>query len=112
MDIYVEHRVVDDGNVEEEGGVNVNIEDDCVVNYEVNINIEDDVNGYDDGVVNFKDGVNDDGVGGVNDEGVVNVEEDKHEDSDDSDDSDFEANGIRFYDSEDERALELDDEFK
>lgn len=107
VDIYVKHKVGDDGSihVEEVGrvndGVNVNGEDDYVVtDGDSVVNVEDDVNVKDNGV--------------VNDEGAVNAEEDEHEDSDfsdDSDDSDFKANGISFGDSEDENALGSDDGF-
>ncbi|CAL5201651.1 unnamed protein product [Lathyrus oleraceus] len=140
VDIYVKHKVVNIGvvNVEEECGVNdddddddddevnVNVEDDCVVNVNVDdggVNVKDDVNVEDESGVNLKDdfdvNINDDDGGGVNieddgggnDEGVINFEEDEHENNYDNDDSGFEANGISFDDIEDERALELDDDF-
>ncbi|CAK8531632.1 unnamed protein product [Lathyrus sativus] len=88
VDIYVEHKVVDHGsiNVEEVGcvnddGVNDNGGNKCIIN-------------YGDSVVNIEDGVNVEYDGGVNDEYVINAEEDEHGDSDFSDDSDFEANGL------------------
>ncbi|KAI5419142.1 hypothetical protein KIW84_043363 [Lathyrus oleraceus] len=53
-----------------------------------------------------------DDVGDVNTEDVCDVQEDENKDSGSSEDSDFKADGLSYDDSEDERALGLDDCFE